>query len=81
MTGSFTVPIQSVEVGRDNEDDGISIVVHSEKEAALTEEQTRIDDDEEDDELEMENEGNTGDHDDHYSDNGEEIDDNPEVKN
>ena len=41
--------------------------------------QARIDDNEDDGELEMENEGNNGDHDDHDSDNGEEIDDNPEV--
>ena len=43
--------------------------------------QARIDDNEDDGELEMENEGNNGDHDDHDSDNGEEIDDNPEVRN
>ena len=76
MTGSFTVPTQSVAVGGDNEDNEIDIVVQSAEEAALAEEQARIDDNEDDGELEMENEGNNGDHD---SDNGEEIDDNPEV--
>ena len=40
---------------------------------------TMIDDNEDNGELEMENEGNNGVHDDHDSDNGEEIDDNPEV--
>ena len=79
MTGSFTVPTQSVAFGGDNEDDDIDIVVQSVEEAALAEEQARIDDNEDDGELEMENEGNNGDHDDHDSDNGEEIDDNPEV--
>ena len=79
MTGSFTVPTQSVAVGGDNEDDENDIVVQSAEEAALAEEQARIDDNEDDGELEMENEGNNGDHDDHDSDNGEEIDDNPEV--
>ena len=79
MTGSFTVPTQSVAVGGDNEDNEIDIVVQSAEEAALAEEQARIDDNEDDGELEMENEGNNGDHDDHDSDNGEEIDDNPEV--
>ena len=54
-------------------------MVQSAEEAALAEEQARIDDNEDDGELEMENEGNNGDHDDHDSDNGEEIDDNPEV--
>ena len=50
----------------------------AEEAALLAEEQARIDDN---GELEMENEGNNGDgdHDDHDSDNGEEIDDNPEV--
>ena len=77
MTGSFTVPTQSVAVGGDNEDDENDIVVQSVEEATLAEEQqAKIDDNEDDSELEIENEGNNGDHD---SDNGEEIDDNPEV--
>ena len=63
----------------DNEDDENDIVVQSAaEEAALAEEQARIDDN---GELEMENEGNNGDHYDNDSDDGEEIDDNPEVRN
>ena len=46
----------------------------AEEAALLAEEQARIDDN---GELEMENEGNNGDHDDNDSDDGEEIDDNP----
>ena len=77
MAGSFAVPTQSVAVGGDNEDDENDIVVQSVEEATLAEEQqAKIDDNEDDSEFEIENEGNNGDHD---SDNGEEIDDNPEV--
>ena len=65
MAGSFAVPTQSVAVGGDNEDDDIDIVVQPAEEAALAEEQARIDDNEDDGELEMENEGKNGDHDDH----------------
>ena len=83
MTGSFTVPTQSVAFGGDNEDNKIGdIVVQSgAEEAALAEEQARIDDNEDDGELEMEHEGNNSDNDYHDSDNGEEIDVNPEVQN
>ena len=83
MTGSFTLPTQSVAVGGDNEDNENDIVVQSAVEGALVaEEQAKIDDNEDDGELEMENEGNNGDQDDdddHDSDISEEIDDNPEV--
>ena len=82
MTGSFTLPTQSVAVGGDNEDNENDIVVQSAVEEALAEEQAKIDDNEDDGELEMENEGNNGDQDDdddHDSDISEEIDDNPEV--
>ena len=38
MARSFTVPAQTVAVGRDNEDDNIEILVQSAEEAALAEE-------------------------------------------
>ena len=54
MTRSLTVPTQSVSVGGDNEDDGIGTLVQSSEEETLAEEQTRIDDDEDDSELDVE---------------------------
>ena len=56
VAGSFTVPTQFVAVGGDNEDNGIDIVVQSAEKAALEEEQARINDNEDNSELEMENE-------------------------
>ena len=79
MSGSFTVPTQSAAVGRDYENDNIGILAQSAEEAALADEQARIDDDEDDGELDMENEGSNSDNDDNDSDDGEVIDDNPEV--
>ena len=79
VSGSFIVPNQHVTVSGDNEYDDIDVVVQHAEEAALVEEQARIDYNEDDSDLEMENEGNNGDHDGHDSDDGEEIDDNPEA--
>ena len=50
------MPTQFVAVGGDNEDNGIDIVVQSAEKAALEEEQARINDNEDNSELEMENE-------------------------
>jgi len=55
MPGSFTVPTQSVAVGGDNEENENNIVIQSAEEAALVEEQARMDDNEDDGNLEMEN--------------------------
>ena len=79
MTRPFTLPTQSIVVGRDDEDEDICVVVQSTEDDALAEEQAIIDNNEKNGDLEVENEVNNGVRDDHDSDNGEEIYDNLEV--